>query len=86
MVDPFCGEGMRHALDTGMCAARVVAEGLHRRDSYDTIRMYYEEETRRRWSRKRRLGRFFRMMLQHPRLSAAGFRMNPEYWLRKLWD
>ena len=77
---------MRHALDTGMCAARVVAEGLRRQDSYDTIRMRYEQETLRRWSRKRRLGRFFRMMLQHPRLSAAGFRMNPEYWLRKLWD
>ena len=86
MVDPFCGEGMRHALDTGMCAARVVAEGLHRRDSYDTIRMRYEQETLRRWSRKRRLGRFFRTMLQYPRLSAAGFRMNPAYWLRKLWD
>jgi menaquinone-9 beta-reductase len=86
MVDPFCGEGMRHALDTGMCAAKLVAEGLRRQDSYDTIRRRYEQETLRRWGRKRRLGRFFRMMLQHPRLSAAGFRMNPEYWLRKLWD
>ena len=28
MVDPFCGEGMRHALETGILAARVVAAGL----------------------------------------------------------
>src|SRR5262249_43573464 len=30
MVDPFCGEGMRHALETGILAARVVANGIRR--------------------------------------------------------
>src|SRR5262249_34562563 len=30
MVDPFCGEGMRHAMETGVLAARVVAAGLRR--------------------------------------------------------
>jgi flavin-dependent dehydrogenase len=86
MVDPFCGEGMRHALETGMFAATVVAEGLRSGKSYDTMRASYGQESQRLWSRKRRLGRLFRAMLKHPRLSAAGFRLNPEYWLRKLWD
>lgn len=86
MVDPFCGEGMRHALDTGMSAAKIIAEGFRERKPYSAMKARYEHESRNRWSRKRRLGKFFRLMLQHPRLSSWGFRMNPEYWLRKLWD
>lgn len=86
MVDPFCGEGMRHALDTGISAARIIAHGLRRRETYGRIKARYDHESHLRWSGKRRLGRFFRFMLQYPRLSAAGFRLNPEYWLRKLWD
>ena len=30
MVDPFCGEGMRHALETGMLAAQIVVQGIRR--------------------------------------------------------
>ena len=86
MIDPFCGEGMRHALDTGMRAARVVAEGVTRGLPYDSMRQRYEEETAVRWKGKRRLGAFLRVMLTHPRLASFGLRRNPEYWFRRLWD
>ena len=86
MIDPFCGEGMRHALDTGMRAARIVAEGLTRGARYDAMRDRYEEEAGLRWRGKRRLGAFLRAMLTHPRISSLGLRRNPEYWFRKLWD
>jgi flavin-dependent dehydrogenase len=85
MVDPFCGEGMRHALDTGMHAARVVADGLAAGSDYAQLRFRYEQETAARWSAKRRLGSAIRVMLQHPRLLSAGFRFRPDFWFRKLW-
>jgi flavin-dependent dehydrogenase len=86
MVDPFCGEGMRHALDSGMRAARIVAGGVRRGEDYDVIRARYEQEVRERWGGKRRLGRYLRAMLQYPRIFAMGFRMSPEYWIGKLWE
>jgi flavin-dependent dehydrogenase len=86
MVDPFCGEGMRHALDTGICAATMIAEGLQKGQDYDAIKARCENESQKRWRRKRVLGKVFRSMLQYPRLSSVGFRLKPEYWLRKLWD
>jgi flavin-dependent dehydrogenase len=86
MVDPFCGEGMRHALDTGIRAAAIVADGLAQSRDYDQIRHRYESNASQRWSRKRRLGRLIRAMLKHPHVLATGFRLHPEYWFRKLWD
>jgi flavin-dependent dehydrogenase len=90
MIDPFCGEGMRHALDSGMRAARIVAEGFSRRGPYDAMRHRYEEEAALRWTGKRRLGAFLREMLRHPRIAsiglAGGLAKNPAYWFRKLWD
>jgi flavin-dependent dehydrogenase len=86
MVDPFCGEGMRHALDTGISAARIVARGLHKGTSYETIRADYEQQTTGRWLKKRRLGRMIRAMLRYPRLTSFGFGFNPEYWFRQLWS
>ena len=87
MVDPFCGEGMRHALDTGIRAARIVAEGLTRGDNYDAIRQRYERECDLQWDSKRRLSRLIRRILQYPRIATVGFsRLNPEYWLRKVWN
>jgi hypothetical protein len=85
MVDPFCGEGMRHALDTGIRAARIVAQGLARGDNYDAMRECHEAEWDSRWRTKRTLGRLVRRMLQYPRLASTGFCLNPEYWLRRLW-
>jgi len=86
MVDPFCGEGMRHALDTGIQAARFTADGLARSDDYDRIRNDYQRATARRWRHKRRLGRLIRTMLAYPKIVTAGFRTYPEFWFRKLWD
>jgi flavin-dependent dehydrogenase len=86
MVDPFCGEGIRHALDTGLLAADAVAKGLASGASYERMRASYETAANRRWARKRRLGRWMRTALKHPGLAAAGLRVSPEYWLRKLWE
>ena len=86
MVDPFCGEGMRHALDTGMRAARIVAEGFSRGIPYASMKDRYERDADRRWRGKRRLGKFMRAVLRYPNLFGAGFYLNPEYWFRKLWS
>ena len=86
MIDPFCGEGMRHALDTGVHAARTIADGLGRRESYASMKARYEHESGKRWQTKRRLGRFIRSMLPHSALTAIGFRLKPEFWFRKLWE
>lgn len=85
MMDPFCGEGIRHALDTGLLAARTLARGLKEGWSYERIREYYRRQAAQRWRSKRRLGRLLRAALKHPGLAAAGLRMNSEYWFRKLW-
>jgi len=86
MVDPFCGEGMRHALATGICAARAIATGLSRGDRYDAMRARYEQESGRRWAAKRRLGKIIRHLLKHRRLTSFGLGLSPEFWFRKLWD
>jgi len=86
MIDPFCGEGMRHALDTGLRAAKVIAAGLRRGDDYTTIRSHFEQEAGNRWSGKLRLGKIIRRMLKYPRLTSLGLSVSPEYWFRKLWD
>ena len=86
MVDPFCGEGMRHALDTGICAARTIATGLNHGDSYEVMRARYEQDSHKRWRGKRRLGSVIRHMLKHPRITCLGLGLNPEFWFRKLWD
>jgi len=86
MIDPFCGEGMRHALDTGRLAARVVADGLADGSSYDAMRLKYEHERAERWSGKRRLGSAARALLKYPRVAAMGFGLGPEWFLRHLWE
>jgi flavin-dependent dehydrogenase len=73
MVDPFCGEGMRHALDTGMIAAQVVARGIKTGKTYEEIRLDYEYEWRRRWARKRALAKTFRSAVDTVR---NGWRVN----------
>jgi flavin-dependent dehydrogenase len=73
MVDPFCGEGIRHALDSGMIAAQVVARGVKTRKIYEEIRHDYEYEWRRRWARRRALARAFRTAVDTVR---KGWRVN----------
>jgi flavin-dependent dehydrogenase len=86
MIDPFCGEGMRHALDTGRLAARAVADGMAGGKSYEEMRARYERERAERWKGKRRLGGIVRKLLRHPRIASAGFGWRPEWFLRSLWD
>ena len=85
MVDPFCGEGMRHALDTGMLAARIVTDGLRAGRNYEDIRREYEAEWSRRWSRKRQVGAVVRRMLKHRKVLAGALRHNPELFLNWMW-
>jgi flavin-dependent dehydrogenase len=85
MVDPFCGEGMRHALDTGLLAARTVADGIRARRSYNDIRREYEFEWRRRWSEKRRVGAMVRRIVKHPKVLARLLRYNPKPFLNWMW-
>ncbi len=68
MVDPFCGEGMHHALDTGMLAAQIVARGLRRRAAYQEMKREYEAERERRWARRRAVAAAARRLLKHRRL------------------
>jgi flavin-dependent dehydrogenase len=86
MIDPFCGEGMRHALDTGRLAAGVVADGLAGGVSYDGMRRRYERERAERWKGRRRLGNVVRALLKYPRVAAMGFQRKPEWFLRRLWE
>jgi flavin-dependent dehydrogenase len=81
MIDPFCGEGMRHALDSGMLAAKVIAEG----GSYESMRGRYRRERSLRWRGKRRLGSVMRGMLKYPSLATRAFELNPQYFLNRIW-
>jgi flavin-dependent dehydrogenase len=85
MMDPFCGEGMRHALDTGIMAAEVVSKGLRSRKSYEEIRWQYELEWRRRWQRKRFAAERARRFMAYPRIFSAGTRFGGKLFLRELW-
>ncbi len=85
MVDPFCGEGMRHALDSGMMAARIVARGIAARKSYEEVRWDCEREWLRRWERKRLVAAGLRRVMQYPALFAAGLPVAARSVLRELW-
>jgi flavin-dependent dehydrogenase len=86
MVDPFCGEGMRHALETGMLAARVVAAGIRRRARYGEMKWEYEAQWSRRWAVRRMAGETVRRLLSHRRLFAGGLRFTPAWVFNRVWD
>jgi flavin-dependent dehydrogenase len=85
MIDPFCGEGIHHALDSGLRAARAIALGLRESWSYDRIQRHYASARRRRWAGKRVLGHVIRKSLQHPLVVAAGISMGIERLVRAMW-
>jgi menaquinone-9 beta-reductase len=85
MIDPFCGEGMHHALDTGVTAAKSVIRGFEHGWNYDKIRRAYEHERTRRWGRKRAMARVARFALQSTRLRAAGLKLNLEWLVERFW-
>jgi flavin-dependent dehydrogenase len=81
MLDPFCGEGMRHALETGILAAAVVAAGLRRQTSYDEMKWEYESKWERRWAWKRAIGAGLRQLR-----FASMLRFAPSWLLNRMWD
>jgi len=86
MVDPFCGEGMRHALETGMLAARVVARGIRRRARYEEMKWEYDAQAERRWGPRRALGAGIRRLIRNPKLFAAAMRLAPARFVNRMWD
>ena len=85
MIDPFCGEGMHHALHSGILAARVVAEGLHGGRTYAQMKRAYDLESSKRWSGKRLLLQAMRRAIRHPEALKIGLRWNPRWFLDRLW-
>ncbi len=86
MVDPFCGEGMRHALDSGMLAAAIVARGIRSRSGYEQMKYEYEREWERRWKTRRRLGAGIRRLVAHRGWFGAALRVMPSGLLNRLWS
>lgn len=91
MVDPFCGDGMGHALESGALAAAVITRGLHSGWDYQRTRQAYDGEWSRRWSGKRRISTLVRAAIQSRRIAPPAFRLAgampqlAEAFLRKVW-
>lgn len=86
MLDPACGDGMRHALETGILAARVIAGGLRRRAGYDEMKSEYESEWQRRWLLKRAFGAGMRKLVMWPALFSAAVQIAPARLINRLWS
>jgi menaquinone-9 beta-reductase len=88
MIDPFCGEGMHHALDTGRLAASSVARGLAQGWPYDRIRRHYAAGRMHRWGRKRTLAAVVRTMVRHSVVRRVGVRFDRiiTAFLTQLWS
>ena len=86
MIDPFCGEGMYHALDSATTAAQVIASGIASKRTYAEILNAYELRRSQRWDRKRLIGKLLRQAVRYPGLVARGLRWNPGWFLDRLWD
>jgi len=86
MIDPFCGEGMHHALDTGILAADAVIQGLNRGWTYNDMRRRYDQERNSRWSGKRTIAWAARLAMRSPRLRNAGLKLSLERLIDKFWE
>jgi len=85
MVDPFCGEGMRHALETGVLAAEIVAGGIRRRACYEDMKQQYEADWERRWLWRRAIAGGMRRMLEHSFVVSSALRLTPNWILKGIW-
>src|SRR5262249_36591900 len=83
MMDPFCGEGMRHAMESGMLAAKIIAAGIRRNARYEEIKWQYESEWKGRWMLKRGLGAGMRRLKRH---FGLGLRLAPSWLINRMWD
>jgi flavin-dependent dehydrogenase len=86
MVDPFCGEGMRHALETGILAAQVVARGIRRAAGYEEMKADYESAYKQRWSIRLSLGAMIRRLVWHRRVFRPALRATPAWLVNRLWS
>lgn len=92
MVDPFCGEGMRNALESGLLSAEKVGEGLRKGHTYNVIRDQYDAAYTGRWRKKRAITAALRTALGSRSLSVGLFALGSSrpklasLVLRKLWS
>jgi flavin-dependent dehydrogenase len=87
MIDPFCGEGMHHALDSARLAAESIALGLRSNWTYTRTRRHYAAARLMRWGPKRAIVRALRGFLPHRThadWSAVGAAVIPRL-LDQLW-
>jgi flavin-dependent dehydrogenase len=70
MVNPFNGEGIAYAMESGELLARVVAQALARRTGAETERVLnsYPEELQAAYGRYYTLGRLFVELIGRPKL------------------
>jgi flavin-dependent dehydrogenase len=86
MLDPACGDGMRHALETGILAARIIAAGIRRHARYDEMKSEYESEWQRRWLMKRAFAAGLRKLVTRPTLFSAAVQIAPARLINRLWS
>ena len=78
MIDPFCGEGMRHAMQSGLLAARIVASRGNR-GRYEDLCRCYDSAWRAQWTRKRTMASGFRSILNRPFLGRKVFELGGRF-------
>ena len=79
MIDPFCGEGIRHALESGRLAGQIVSEGIDAGLSYASIRKFYDRGRSQVWRRKRAMVAMMRWLLDHRPGKAAVFVLGGQF-------
>jgi flavin-dependent dehydrogenase len=85
MIDPFCGEGMRHALDSGRMAAHAIAAGLSRKDSYEAMLAGYTASWTSQWAGRRRLAASVRGVLGFPGIVQRGLQAGAARLITSFW-
>ena len=86
MVDPFCGEGMRHALETGILAARVVARGIRTGMAYPEMKREYDFSYKHEWATRKTLGAMIRRLVWRRRMFGCVLPATPPSLLNWFWN